>query len=155
ALTLAYGQRHAVEVSAAGRVARALGAVDQRELNLDLRVFGGAALTADLPVPRDRGGVSQSAGIPIHHAPARNTIFLSLPLGWAEVMECLDIYIGVNIIDYSGYPDCRPEFVAAFERLANLATKAGVEGKGTFHIHAPLVQLSKIEIIRLGQSLGV
>jgi len=155
ALTIAYGQRHAVEVAAACRVAKALGAVEHRVLNLDLRVFGGSALTADLPVPRDRAEEEMSAGIPITYVPARNTIFLSLALGWAEVLESFDVYIGVNIIDFSGYPDCRPEFVTAFERLANLATKAGVEGKGTFRIHAPLVQLSKVEIIRLGQSLGV
>jgi len=124
-------------------------------MHLDLRVFGGSALTADLPVPRDRAEEEMSAGIPITYVPARNTIFLSLALGWAEALESFDIYLGVNILDYSGYPDCRPEFVAAFERLANLATKAGVEGKGTFRVHAPLVHLSKAEIIRLGHSLGV
>jgi 7-cyano-7-deazaguanine synthase len=155
ALTIAYGQRHAVELSAARRVADALGAVEHRVMHLDLRAFGGSALTADLPVPRDRAEAEMSAGIPITYVPARNTIFLSLALGWAEVLGSFDIYLGVNILDYSGYPDCRPEFVAAFERLANLATKAGVEGKGTFHVHAPLVHLSKAEIIRLGHSLGV
>jgi 7-cyano-7-deazaguanine synthase len=155
ALTIAYGQRHAVELSAARRVADALGAVEHRVMHLDLRAFGGSALTADLPIPRDRAEEEMSAGIPITYVPARNTIFLSLALGWAETLESFDIYLGVNILDYSGYPDCRPEFVAAFERLANLATKAGVEGKGTFRIHAPLVHLSKAEIIRLGHSLGV
>jgi len=155
ALTIAYGQRHAVELAAARRVADALGVVEYRLIQLDLRAFGGSALTADLPVPRDRAEDEMSAGIPITYVPARNTIFLSLALGWAEVLESFDIYLGVNILDYSGYPDCRPEFVAAFERLANLATKAGVEGKGTFRIHAPLVHLSKAEIIRLGHSLGV
>src|SRR3989440_10808267 len=155
ALTIAYGQRHAIELAAARRVAEALGAVEHRVMTLDLRAFGGSALTDDLPVPRDRPEEEMSAGIPSTYVPARNTIFLSLALGWAEVLGSFDIFMGVNAIDYSGYPDCRPEFVAAFERLANLATKAGVEGKGTFRIHAPLVQLSKAEIIRLGQSLGV
>jgi len=155
ALTIAYGQRHAVELAAARRVADVLGAVEHRVMQLDLRAFGGSALTADLPVPRDRAEDEMSAGIPITYVPARNTIFLSLALGWAEVLESFDIYLGVNVLDYSGYPDCRPEFVAAFERLANLATKAGVEGKGTWKIHAPLVHLSKAEIIRLGYSLGV
>src|SRR5262245_50797145 len=155
ALTIAYGQRHAVELSAARRVADALAAVEHRVMHLDLRAFGGSALTADLPVPRDRVEEEMSAAIPITYVPARNTIFLSLALGWAEVLGSFDIYMGINAIDYSGYPDCRPEFVAAFERLANLATRAGVEGKGTFRVHAPLVHLSKAEIIRLGQSLGV
>jgi len=155
ALTIAYGQRHAIELAAARRVAEALGAVEHRVMSLDLRAFGGSALTDDFPVPRDRPEEEMSAGIPSTYVPARNTIFLALALGWAEVLGSFDIFMGVNALDYSGYPDCRPEFVAAFERLANLATKAGVEGKGTFRIHAPLVQLSKAEIIRLGQSLGV
>jgi 7-cyano-7-deazaguanine synthase len=155
ALTIAYGQRHAAELDAARRVASALGAVEQRVVPLDLRAFGGSALTADMPLPQDRSAEEMSAGIPITYVPARNTVFLALALAWAEVLESFDIFVGVNAIDYSGYPDCRPEFIAAFERLANLATRAGVEKKGTFRIHAPLVQLSKAEIIRLGVSLGV
>jgi 7-cyano-7-deazaguanine synthase len=155
ALTIAYGQRHAIEVAAARRVAEALGAVEHRVMNLDLRAFGGSALTADLPVPRDRPEEEMSAGIPSTYVPARNTIFLALALGWAEVLGSFDLFIAVNSLDFSGYPDCRPEFVAAFEKLANLATKAGVEGKGTFRVHAPLSHLRKAEIIRLGQSLGV
>jgi 7-cyano-7-deazaguanine synthase len=155
ALTVAYGQRHAAELEAAARVARALGAADHRVTHLDLRLFGGSALTADLAVPKDRPPDAISTGIPITYVPARNTVFLSLALAWAEVLGSFDIFIGVNILDYSGYPDCRPEFVAAFERLANLATKAGVEGKGRFRVHAPLVRMSKADIIRLGLSLGV
>jgi 7-cyano-7-deazaguanine synthase len=155
ALTIAYGQRHAAELEAARRVAAALGAVEQRVVELDLRAFGGSALTADIPVPQDRSPEAMSADIPITYVPARNTVFLALALGWAEVLGSFDIYMGVNAIDYSGYPDCRPEFVAAFERLANVATKAGVENKGRFHIHTPLSQLSKADIIRLGASLGV
>ena len=155
ALTVAYGQRHAAELEAAARVARALGAIDHRVTHLDLRLFGGSALTADLAVPKDRPPDAISTGIPITYVPARNTVFLSLALAWAEVLGSFDIFIGVNILDYSGYPDCRPEFVAAFERLANLATKAGVEGQGQFRVHAPLVQMSKADIICLGLSLGV
>src|SRR5437763_2014741 len=155
ALTVAYGQRHAVELEAARRVAQALGAVEQRTIQLDLRGFGGSALTADLPVPQDRSAQDMGGGIPITYVPARNTVFLSLALAWAEVLGSFDIYMGVNAIDYSGYPDCRPEFVKAFEHLANLATKAGVENRGVFHVHAPLIKLSKAEIIRLGASLGV
>ncbi len=155
ALTIAYGQRHAAELDAARQVAAALGAVEQRVIELDLRAFGGSALTADIPVPQDRSAESMSAGIPITYVPARNTVFLSLALAWAEVLGSFDIYLGVNVLDYSGYPDCRPEFIAAFEQLANLATKAGVENKGQFRIHAPLIQLSKADIIHLGTSLGV
>jgi 7-cyano-7-deazaguanine synthase len=154
ALTIAYGQRHAVEVEAARKVAGALG-VEHRAFPLDLRAFGGSALTGAEPVPVDRSLESMSTGIPITYVPARNTIFLSLALAWAEVLGSFDIYVGVNAIDYSGYPDCRPEFLAAFEQLANLATKAGVEKQGSFRIHAPLVHLSKADIIRLGVSLGV
>jgi 7-cyano-7-deazaguanine synthase len=154
-LTVAYGQRHAVELEAAHRVAEALGAVEQRTVQLDLRAFGGSALTADLPVPRDRSAEDMGSGIPSTYVPARNTVFLSLALAWAEVLGSFDIYMGVNVRDYSGYPDCRPEFVRAFEHLANLATKAGVENRGRFHVHAPLIHLSKAEIIRLGASLGV
>jgi 7-cyano-7-deazaguanine synthase len=155
ALTIAYGQRHAAELEAARRVAAALGAVEQRIVELDLRVFGGSALTADLPVPRDRSPEAMRADIPITYVPARNTVFLALALAWAEVLGSFDIYMGVNALDFSGYPDCRPEFIAAFEQLANRATKAGVENKGRFRIHAPLLQLSKADIIRLGVSLGV
>jgi 7-cyano-7-deazaguanine synthase len=156
ALSFAYGQRHAVETTAARRVAEALGAVEHRVLDLDLRALGGSALTADIPVPRDRSPESMSTtGIPITYVPARNTVFLALALGWAEVIGSFDIYLGVNCLDYSGYPDCRPEFVEAFERLANLATRAGVEKKGTFRVHAPLIRMTKAEIIRLGLSLGV
>jgi 7-cyano-7-deazaguanine synthase len=155
ALTIAYGQRHAAELEAARRVATALGAVEQRVVELDLRAFGGSALTADMPVPVDRSAEAMSADIPITYVPARNTVFLSLALAWAEVLGSFDIFLGVNSVDYSGYPDCRPEFVAAFERLANLATKAGVEQKGHFRIHTPLIELSKADIIRLGHSLGV
>jgi 7-cyano-7-deazaguanine synthase len=155
ALTISYGQRHAIELDAAHRVAAALGAVEQRVLHLDLRLFGGSALTANLPMPHDRSVEQMSSGIPSTYVPARNTVFLSLALAFAEVLESFDIFVGVNSIDYSGYPDCRPEFVAAFEHLANLATKAGVEKRGTFHIHTPLIQLSKADIIRLGLALGV
>jgi 7-cyano-7-deazaguanine synthase len=155
ALTIAYGQRHAAELAAARRVAAAMGAVEQRVVDLDLRSFGGSALTSDAAIPKDRAPETMSEGIPITYVPARNTVFLSLALAWAEVLGSFDIYLGVNALDYSGYPDCRPEFIAAFVRLANLATKAGVEKKGIFHIHAPLIQLSKAEIIRLGLSLGV
>jgi 7-cyano-7-deazaguanine synthase len=155
ALTIAYGQRHAVELDAAARVADALGAAEHRVVPLDLRAFGGSALTDDLPVPRDRPAEEMAEGIPITYVPARNTVFLSLALAWAEVLGSFDIYMGVNAVDYSGYPDCRPEFVRAFEQLANLATKAGVEGKGRFSIHTPLIDLPKADIIRLGASLGV
>ncbi len=155
ALTVAYGQRHAAELEAARRVAAALGAAEQRVVGVDLRAIGGSALTADLPVPHDRSAETMSSGIPITYVPARNTVFLALALGWAEALGCFDLFVGVNAIDYSGYPDCRPEFIAAFEQLANLATKAGVEGQGRFCIHAPLIRLSKAEIIRLGTSLGV
>jgi 7-cyano-7-deazaguanine synthase len=155
ALTIAYGQRHAVELEAAARVARALGAVEHRVMHLDLRALGGSALTEDLPVPQDRSAEEMGSGIPITYVPARNTVFLALALGWAEVLGAFDLYVGVNAIDYSGYPDCRPEFIEAFEKLANLATKAGVEKKGQFRIHAPLIHMSKADIIRLGVSLGV
>jgi 7-cyano-7-deazaguanine synthase len=155
ALTIAYGQRHAAELDAAQHVATALGAKEHRVMHLDLRAFGGSALTADLPVPRDRDELAMSAAIPITYVPARNTVFLALALAWAEVLESFDIFVGVNAVDYSGYPDCRPEFVRAFEALANLATKAGVENRGRFRVHAPLIDKTKAEIIRLGTSLGV
>jgi 7-cyano-7-deazaguanine synthase len=155
ALTVDYGQRHAVELEAARRVAGALGAADQRVVSLDLGLFGGSALTADLPVPQGRSAEEMARGIPITYVPARNTVLLALALAWAEALHSFDIYVGFNVIDYSGYPDCRPEFIRAFEGLANLATKAGVEGQGRFRIHAPLIQLPKADIIRLGASLGV
>ena len=155
ALTIAYGQRHAAELDAARRVAAQLGAVEHRIVPLDLRAFGGSALTSNLEVPKDRPADAMASGIPITYVPARNTVFLALALAWAEVLGGFDIYVGVNAIDYSGYPDCRPEFIAAFENLANLATKAGVEGRGRFRVHAPLVHLSKADIIRLGTTLGV
>jgi 7-cyano-7-deazaguanine synthase len=151
ALSFDYGQRHRVELEAAGKVAASLGAAKHLILPIDLRRFGGSALTSDMAVPKT--GVSE--GIPVTYVPARNTIFLSLALAWAEVLGCSDIFLGVNAIDYSGYPDCRPEFIAAFERLANLATKAGVEGRARIQIHTPLIKLSKSEIIKLGGELGV
>lgn len=152
ALTIAYGQRHTRELDAARAVARALGVARQLELHLDLRAIGGSSLTSDADVPRDRDVTA--TGIPSTYVPARNTIFLSLALGWAEVLGATDIVIGVNALDYSGYPDCRPEFVTAFERLANLATRAGAEG-ARFRVHTPLITLSKADIIRRGLALGV
>jgi 7-cyano-7-deazaguanine synthase len=156
ALTLAYGQRHAIEAAAARRVARAQGVVAHREMVLDLAAFGGSALTdPTLAVPQDRAEADMTSGIPITYVPARNTVFLALALAWAEVLGSFDLFLGVNAVDYSGYPDCRPEFIAAFARLSNLATRAGVEGRGSFMVHAPLIQMTKAEIIRLGLSLGV
>jgi len=151
ALSFDYGQRHRIELEAAARVAASLGAAEHRVVSVDLRAFGGSALTDDIAVPKT--GVGD--GIPITYVPARNTVFLSFALAWAEVLSSSDIYIGVNAIDYSGYPDCRPEFIAAFEHMANLATKSGVEGRTQLKIHAPLIQLSKCEIIQLGAQLGV
>jgi 7-cyano-7-deazaguanine synthase len=152
ALTVGYGQRHAREIVAARRVASALGVERHIELDVDLSAFGGSALTGDIPVPKDRA--ISSTDIPPTYVPARNTVFLALALGWAEVLGACDIFIGVNALDYSGYPDCRPEYIAAFERLASLATAAGVQG-GSFHIHAPLQMLSKADIIRKGVALGL
>jgi 7-cyano-7-deazaguanine synthase len=154
AISFRYGQRHAVELAAAARVAKQLGVASHRIIDLDLRVMGGSALTDEIDVPKDRSADEMSHAIPITYVPARNTIFLSYALGFAEVTNARDIFIGVNALDYSGYPDCRPEFITAFEQLANLATKAGVEGS-RFTVHAPLVTLSKAEIIKLGMSLGV
>lgn len=154
ALTMLYGQRHAVEIEAARRVAGAVGVADQVLLEIDLRRFGGSALTADIAVPKDRDEAAMTANIPITYVPARNTIFLSYALGWAEVLGTGDIFIGVNALDYSGYPDCRPEFVGAFETMANLATKGAVEGTCPVRIHAPLLHLSKSDIIRRGLELG-
>jgi 7-cyano-7-deazaguanine synthase len=155
ALTVRYGQRHAVEVEAARRVARAAQVARHVEMEIDLRGFGGSALTADLDVPKDRSEAAIAQGIPITYVPARNTVFLSLALAWAESLGAFDIFIGVNCVDYSGYPDCRPEFLRAFEGLANLATRAGVEGTGHFRVHAPLLMLDKPAIIERGRALGV
>jgi 7-cyano-7-deazaguanine synthase len=155
ALSFDYGQRHIFELEAARRVARAGGVRQHVVMALDLRAFGGSALTADLPVPKDRAEAEMSGGIPVTYVPARNTIFLSIALGWAETLGISEIFLGVNALDYSGYPDCRPEFLAAFERLANLGTKAGVEGTLTWRIHTPLIQMTKAQIIRAGAALGV
>jgi 7-cyano-7-deazaguanine synthase len=155
ALTIGYGQRHAVELVAARRVAQAAGVSRHVELEIDLRAFGGSALTSDLPVPKDRADEAMAQGIPATYVPARNTVFLALALGWAETLGAFDIWIGVNCVDYSGYPDCRPEYLHSFEALANLATRAGVEGTGRFRIHAPLLTLNKQEIIERGHALGV
>jgi 7-cyano-7-deazaguanine synthase len=155
ALSFRYGQRHAREIEAARQVARSLGAIEHRIAEIDLRVFGGSALTAEIEVPKQRSETEMGTGVPITYVPARNTIFLSYALAWAEVLDAQDIYIGVNAIDYSGYPDCRPEFICAFENLANLATRAGSEEGVRFRIHTPLISLAKAEIIRKGVSLGV
>jgi len=155
ALSFDYGQRHHHELAAARKISASLGVTRHVVVSLDLRQFGGSALTSDLHVPKDRNEQTMSAEIPVTYVPARNTVFLSVALGWAEVLNCFDIFIGVNAIDYSGYPDCRPEFIEQFERLANVATRAGVEGHGTFHIHTPLAQLKKAEIIAKGLELGV
>jgi len=155
ALSFDYGQRHKVELVSARRVAQSLGVTDHRIISIDLRAIGGSALTAPIDVPKDRPATERSHGIPVTYVPARNTIFLSFALGLAEATGAFDLFIGVNAVDYSGYPDCRPEFVRAFETLANLATKAGVEGQGQFRIHTPLIHLTKVEILQLGQSLGI
>lgn len=155
ALSFAYGQRHAVELESAKAVAKSLGVVDHAILPIDLRLFGGSALTSDVPVPKDRGQEQISSGIPITYVPARNTIFLTFALALAEVRKANDIFIGINAVDYSGYPDCRPEFIEAFTELANLATKAGVEGTGRVTIHTPLVKMTKAQIIQQGIALGV
>lgn len=155
ALSFDYGQRHHIELEAARRVADALGATAHRVAKIDLRVFGHSALTDNIAVPKGRDESQMGEGIPITYVPARNTIFLSFALAWAEVLEASDIVIGVNALDYSGYPDCRPEFIAAFETMANLATKAGVEGRTHIRIHTPLIELTKAEIVKLGQRLGV
>jgi 7-cyano-7-deazaguanine synthase len=153
-LAVDYGQRHRVELEAARRVARALGSADHREVRVDLRAIGGSALTADLDVPRGRDEAEMAAAIPITYVPARNTIFLAIALGHAETLGASDLVAGMNAVDYSGYPDCRPEFVRAFEALARLATRAGVEG-APYKVHTPLMALGKADIIRLGASLGV
>lgn len=155
ALTVRYGQRHSVEIEAARRVARALDVCQHVELDIDLRAIGGSALTSEAEVPKDRSQEVMTHGIPITYVPARNTIFLGLALAWAETLGAFDIFIGVNCVDYSGYPDCRPEFLRAFEQLANLATRAGVEDHGRFRIHAPLLAFNKEQIIARGRELGV
>jgi len=155
ALSFRYGQRHALELEAARRVAAQLGAVRHAIVDIDLRAFGGSALTADIPVPKDRPGEAIGSGVPVTYVPARNTIFLSFALAWAETLGITDLVIGVNALDYSGYPDCRPEYIAAFQHLANLATRAGTELKQRFTIHTPLILLSKREIVERGTALGL
>ena len=155
ALSFDYGQRHKVELDAAARVAQALGAERHLVAKIGLDVFGGSALTAAIDVPKGRSTGEMGAGIPITYVPARNTIFLSFALAWAEVLESSDIFIGVNALDYSGYPDCRPEYIEAYEHLANLATRAGVEGATRMKIHTPLLHLTKAGIVKLGRELGL
>jgi 7-cyano-7-deazaguanine synthase len=155
AISVDYGQRHRCELACAIQIAKALSAATHKIVSVDLRAIGGSALTAEVNVPKDRPFENMSEGIPITYVPARNTVFLALALGYAEVLNAFHIFIGANHLDYSGYPDCRPEFLAEFERLANLATKVGVEAGGRFRIHAPLLQRTKAEIIREGARLGV
>ena len=155
ALSFDYGQRHKFELEAAARIAAHCGAALHLVLHTGLDAFGGSALTADIAVPKARSAGEMAHGIPITYVPARNTIFLSYALAWAEVLESSDIFIGVNALDYSGYPDCRPEFIEAYQRMANLATKAGVEGRTRLRIHTPLLNLSKAQIVRLAHELGV
>ncbi|AFL72179.1 7-cyano-7-deazaguanine synthase QueC [Thiocystis violascens] len=155
ALSFRYGQRHAIELDAATRVAKSMGVAEHVIADIDLRRFGGSALTADLAVPKGRDLAGMGEGIPITYVPARNTVFLSFALAWAEVLGASDLFIGVNALDYSGYPDCRPEYIEAFERMANLATAAAVEGRQRLKIHAPLIELTKAGIIRKGIELGV
>ncbi|HET6346816.1 MAG TPA: 7-cyano-7-deazaguanine synthase QueC [Myxococcota bacterium] len=156
ALSFAYGQKQAVELEAAARVSRLLGCVEHRVVHLDLGAFGGSALTSQtLEVPKDRDHASIGVGVPITYVPARNTVFLAYALAWAEVLGAFDIFIGANEVDYSGYPDCRPAFVEAFTALANLATAAAVEGRGQFRVHAPLMHMTKAEIVTRGTDLGV
>lgn len=155
ALSFRYGQRHSVELEAAARVAKAQGARDHRVVTVDLSTLGGSALTDDIEVPKDRSDEAIGHGVPSTYVPARNTIFLSVALGWAEVLGATDLFVGVNAVDYSGYPDCRPEFLAAFERLASLATAAGAEGGSRFTVHAPLMELSKAQITLRAAELGV
>jgi 7-cyano-7-deazaguanine synthase len=155
ALSFHYGQRHSIELARAAELAQALGALEHKVTEIDLRVFGGSALTADIDVPKDRADRDIAHGVPITYVPARNTIFLAFALAYAETLGASDIAIGVNAIDYSGYPDCRPEFISAFERLANLATKAGAQDGARFRVHTPLQELSKAGIVRLAVELGV
>jgi len=155
ALSFCYGQRHVWELEAAARVAASIGVAQHRVAQIDLRIFGGSALTDAIDVPKGRSTDDMAHGIPITYVPARNTIFLSFALAWAEVLASSDIFIGVNALDYSGYPDCRPEFIEAFEKMANLATKAGVEGRQALKIHTPLIAMTKAQIIKKGLELGV
>lgn len=155
ALSFDYGQRHRFELEAARRVASSLGAKKHVIATMDLRTIGGSALTADIEVPKGRDPKLMAAEIPITYVPARNTIFLSFALGWCEVLDAEDIFIGVNVVDYSGYPDCRPRYLEAFQQMAQLATRAGVEGRANYRIHAPLVRMTKAEIIKAGIQLGV
>lgn len=155
AITFDYGQRHRFELESARRVADSMGVARHVTIPFDLRAIGGSALTDDIPVPRDQDPDFMSGQIPVTYVPARNTIFLSFALGWAEVLGAFDLYIGANAVDYSGYPDCRPEYIAAYENLANLATRAGVTGQGRFNIHAPLIDMTKADILRTGARLGV
>lgn len=155
ALTFRYGQRHEVEIEAARRISALSGVAEHVVAEIDLRAFGGSALTDDIEVPKNRAPEEMSQGIPVTYVPARNTIFLSFALAWAEVLGANDIFIGVNALDYSGYADCRPEYIAAFQRMADLATKAGVEGRQRIVIHTPLINLSKAQIVRKGIELGV
>jgi 7-cyano-7-deazaguanine synthase len=154
-LSFDYGQRHRIEMEAAANIAKQLGAQEQRIVRFDLRTFGGSSLTSEIAVPKDRNEAQMSSGIPITYVPARNTIFLSFALAYAEVTGAADLFIGVNAIDYSGYPDCRPEFIAAFENMANLATRAGIEGTTKLRIHTPLIQMSKADIVRRAVALGI
>lgn len=155
AMSFRYGQRHAIELHAATKVAQHFAVAHHVTVDIDLRAFGGSALTSNLAVPKHSTAEEIGSDIPITYVPARNTIFLSFALAWAEVLGAFDIFIGVNALDYSGYPDCRPEFIAAFEQMANLATKAAAQNKGRLHIHTPLIHLSKSQIIRQGLDLGV
>jgi len=155
AISYRYGQRHAYELEAAAQLARRHGVRRHVVIDFDLRTFGGSALTSDVPVPKDRSAEQMGQGIPVTYVPARNTIFLSFALAWAETLQCADIFIGVNVLDYSGYPDCRPQYIEAFARMANLATRAGVEAAQALTIHTPLIQMTKGQIIREGLRLGV
>lgn len=155
AMSFRYGQRHAVELDSAKHVAQAMGVAEHAVVDIDLRMIGGSALTSDLAVPKSRSLDEMGEGIPLTYVPARNTIFLSFALGWAEVLGASDIYIGVNALDYSGYPDCRPEYIESYERMANLATKVGVEGITQLNIHTPLIHLTKAQIVQKGLELGV
>lgn len=155
AISFAYGQRHAFELECARRIAKRAGVAAHTVVTIDLRAFGGSALTADIDVPKGRSLDQMGGDIPVTYVPARNTIFLSFALAWAETLGSSDIFIGVNALDYSGYPDCRPEYIQAYERMANLATRAGVEGRQRLKIHTPLIQLTKAQIIRRGLELGV
>lgn len=155
ALSFRYGQRHAIELERAREVAQSLGVAQHVVVDIDLRRFGGSALTSDIEVPKDRSAQQMAAGVPVTYVPARNTIFLAFALAWAETLGASDIFVGVNALDYSGYPDCRPEYIDAFERMANLATKAGVEGRQRLKIHAPLIRMTKAQIVLAGLALGV